>query len=301
MSLVSVIMPVWRPREDWLRQAIESVLAEDSCPIELILVDDGNDRPVAELLGDLDDPRLHIVRVDHCGPYATRNAALRRASGDYVRFVDSDDTIERGSTGKLLDLARTCSAETLTYGATVICDAELRPLRIVSETFEGNAAEECLLGGFDVYVVSILYPRSVLGRSGPWAETGFRVSGDWDFVLRALEQAPVRRLDEVVSYYRTNSDSVSRTARVADGMRAAKLVVDRYFERHPGLISTELGRRAYTNLHLHGTRQHLGARQLGRAACHLALAARHDPIAAIVAGGRFVVRTLKWGISDSAK
>ncbi len=286
-------MPVWLPRADWLRQAVESVLAEDRCDLELILVDDGNDQPIASLLADVQDPRLRIMRVDHCGPYAARNAALRQAGGDYIRFVDSDDTAGPGSTGNMLELARTCSEETLVYGATAMCDADLNPERVVKESFEGYAAEECLLGGFNVYVVSILYPRSVLERSGPWEETGFRVSGDWDFVLRALEQAPVRSLDQVVSYYRMNRDSVSRSARLSDGVKAATLVVDRYFERHPELHGTALERDAYTNLHLTSARRHWTGGQIRRSIRQLFLAARHNPLAAIGAISRFVARALR--------
>jgi glycosyltransferase involved in cell wall biosynthesis len=286
-------MPVWRPRVDWLRQAIESVLAENRCDLELILVDDGNDQPIAALLTDVQDPRLRIMRVDHCGPYAARNAALRQAGGDYIRFVDSDDTVGPGSTGNMLELARTCSDETLVYGATAMCDADLNPGRIVKESFEGYAAEECLLGGFNVYVVSILYPRSVLERSGPWEETGFRVSGDWDFVLRALEQAPVRSLDQVVSYYRKNRDSVSRSARISDGVKAAKLVVDRYFDRYPERRGTALERHAYTNLCLNGARLHWSGGEIRRSVRQLLLAARHNPLAAIAAISRFVAKAFR--------
>ncbi len=291
--LVSVIMPVWRPRADWLRLAIESVLAEKHCDLELILVDDGNDQPIAELLTDVQDPRLRIMRVDHCGPYAARNAALREARGDYIRFVDSDDTVGPDSTGNMLRLAGTCSPDTLVYGATAMCDADLNPGRVVSETFEGCAAEECLLGGFNVYVVSILYPRSVIERSGPWAETGFRVSGDWDFVLRALEQGPVRRLDQIVSYYRKNRDSVSRSARISDGVNAAKLVVERYFERHPARRGTALERQAFTNLHLNGARLHWSGGEIRSSLHHLLLAARRNPVAAIAAAVRVAAKALR--------
>jgi glycosyltransferase involved in cell wall biosynthesis len=294
-------MPVWLPRADWLRQAVESVLAEDRCDLELILVDDGNDQPIASLLADIQDPRLRIMRVDHCGPYAARNAALRKAGGNYIRFVDSDDTVGPGSTGNMLELARLSSEETLVYGATAMCDADLNPGRVVKESFEGYAAEECLLGGFNVYVVSILYPRSVLERSGPWEEAGFRVSCDWDFVLRALEQAPVRSLDQVVSYYRNNRNSVSRSARVSDGVKAAKLVVDRYFERHPERRGTAFERHAYTNLHLTAARRHWSGGEIGRSVRQLLLAARHNPLAAIAAISRFVANVTKGPLAPSRK
>lgn len=287
MTLVSLIMPVWKPRREWLHEAVESALREDACDIELIVVDDGNDRPVVELLTDVDDPRLRVMRVEHCGPYAARNAAMKAARGEYIRFVDSDDAVEPGSTGRLLGLARASGGETLVYGATMMCDEQLKPQRVVTETVEGHVAEECLLGGFDVYVVSILYPRGVLDRAGPWEETGFRVSGDWDYVLRTLEQAPVRRLDEVVSYYRRNGTSVSRSATVADGARAALLILDRYFERHPELRGSALERRAYTSSHLLRARSHLDAREIGPSLRQLALAARRNPLAVTSAVVRF--------------
>jgi glycosyltransferase involved in cell wall biosynthesis len=293
LNLVSVITPVWRPRQDWLHQCVNSVLSEQSCDVELILVDDGNDTPISELLTDIRDSRLRVIRVAHCGPYAARNAGLKEARGEFVRFVDSDDTVEPGSIGRLLQLALSCREETSVYGATMICDADLKPRRLVSETSEGYAAKECLLGGFNVYVVSILYPRPVLDRAGPWEERQFRVSGDWDYVLRVLEQAPVRRLDEVVSHYRRNAESVSRSARVADGLKAGELVLDRYFERHPEHRRSSLHHRAYANLHLHGARLHWSGGERRAAARQIARAARHRPIAAISTGLRFAAKWLR--------
>lgn len=286
-ALVSLIMPAWRPRGDWLHQAVASALDESACDIELIVVDDGSDEPVAELLADVADPRLRVLRVEHGGPYAARNAALEVARGDYVRYVDADDVVQAGSTGRLLALARSAGGETLAYGATQMCDEELRPGRIVTAHSEGDVAHECLLGGFDVFVVSILYPRAVLDGAGPWEETAFTVSGDWDYVLRALEQAPVRRLDEVVSLYRRHPTSVTKSARVEAGAQAGQLVLDRYFERHPERRGGALERRAYSNLHIDRARAHAWARQPRLGVRQLGRAARRDPFAAAVALARY--------------
>ena len=285
--LVSLVMPVWRPRSDWLHEAVASALDEDACDVELIVVDDGNDQPVADVLADVTDPRLRILRVEHGGPYAARNAALALARGDYVRYVDADDVVQAGSTGRLLALAQAAGGETMAYGATQMCDDELRPGRVVTADTEGNVSEECLLAGFEVFVVSILYPRAVLDRAGPWEETAFTVSGDWDYVLRAVEQAPVRRLDEVVSLYRRHPASVTKSARVEAGARAGRLVLDRYFKRHPERRGSKLERRAYSNLHIDRARAHAWARQPELALRQLALAARRDPRATAGAFARF--------------
>lgn len=283
--VVSLIMPAWRPRPDWLREAVTSALDEPECDLELLVVDDGSDEPVAPLLADLGDSRLRVMRVEHGGPYAARNAALREAQGSYVRFVDSDDLVEPGSTGKLLDRVSQ-EGEAIAYGATLMCDEDLTPGELFTSDVEGDASETCVLGGFDVFVVSLLFPRAVLERSGPWDESGFPVSGDWDFVLRALEQAPVRRIDGVVTRYRRHRASVTGVASVAAGAEAARLVLDRYFERNPAKRGTEFERRAYLRVHLDRAEAHAWVGQPGRAAGQLVLAGRRDPRAALAAAGR---------------
>jgi cellulose synthase/poly-beta-1,6-N-acetylglucosamine synthase-like glycosyltransferase len=92
--LVSLIMPVWNPRPDWLHAAIESALAQRGCAIELIVVDNGNDTPVARCSPDVRDPRLRIIRTQHGGVSAARNAGMAEARGDFLRFLDCDDVFE---------------------------------------------------------------------------------------------------------------------------------------------------------------------------------------------------------------
>ena len=278
-ALVSVVMPAWRPRPEWLHEAVAGVLAERGCDLELLVVDDGSDPPVAPLLADVGDDRLRVLRVPHGGPYAARNAALREAAGAFVRYVDADDAVEPGSTAALLALAREHPGA-LAYGGTLLCDAALAPLAprtVATSDLEGDVAEACVQGGFDVYVVSILFPRAVLERSGPWEETAFSVSGDWDYVLRAAELAPVRRLDAVVTRYRRHERSLTKAAAVAAGARAARLVVDRYLERHPEQRGTALERRAYFNVAADRVLAHAWAGQREAAARELGRAARRDP------------------------
>jgi O-antigen biosynthesis protein len=252
--LVSLIMTAWQPREDWFREAVESALAQRGCDIELVLVDDGSAVPVETLLTAFEDSRLRLIRVEHGGLYRARNAGIAAARGDYLRFIDADDVIERDSTARLLELTG-AAEDVITYGTTLRCDSELRPIGEISSTLEGNVVTDCLLSRFTVRHLSMLFPRRVVELAGPYDVT-FSTSGDWDFVLRTLEHATVRGAPMIATYYRSHDGQMSANlARCEEGM---DLVVRRYFERHPELRGSRLHRRAKAETQLKAARSYRG-------------------------------------------
>jgi hypothetical protein len=239
--LVSVVMCAWKPRADWLHDAVAGVLADDS-DLELIVVDDGSPEPIEALLADVEDPRLRVVRVEHGGLSRARNAGIREARGMYVRFADADDVFDPAGTRVLLELA---DEDTIVYGATQVCDENLRSLRLMSSRLEGWIAEPCLLYRFDVNHMSMLFPRSVLERTGEF-EPALRQCQDWDYVLRACEVAPVRGTQAIVTRYRRHPDAAA--ANVEGALHFESMVVDRYFERHPNRAGSKLEREARAKL-----------------------------------------------------
>ena len=64
-DLVSLVMPVWRPRREWLLEAVGSALGQRDCSLELIVVDDGNAEPVAVISNYLFERRgLRDLRLE---------------------------------------------------------------------------------------------------------------------------------------------------------------------------------------------------------------------------------------------
>jgi glycosyltransferase involved in cell wall biosynthesis len=90
---VSVILPSF-DRLGYLRQAVDSVLEQTFADWELIVADDGSGPETLAYLQALEThPKVRILRLSHTGnPGAVRNAALRKARGEYVAFLDSDDS-----------------------------------------------------------------------------------------------------------------------------------------------------------------------------------------------------------------
>jgi glycosyltransferase involved in cell wall biosynthesis len=271
--LVTLIMPVWQTRRDWLRTAVNSALEQRRCRVELIVVDDGSPEPATTLLDGIADARLRVLRVDHAGPSAARNAGIDQAQGDWIRFVDSDDVLEPDSTshlGSFMD-----GDDVIAYGGTLVCDEDLRPVRLIASTLQGHIVEDCLLGHFDVRLPALLFSRSVVEAAGPW-DPSFSVSEDWDFVLRALDHARVAGDQRVALYYRRHSRSLSRTVSIAEGEDARRRLITAYFERHPEHGAT-LRRRVWTAMYLDCGRSYWDTGDYGRSIKRLSRALLSEP------------------------
>ena|SRR5688572_4422751 len=89
---VSVVMPV-HDGERFLREAVESVLAQTLADVELVAVDDGSTDSTRDILEEYAraDRRVVVTATDHVGQADARNAAVALARADMIAFLDADD------------------------------------------------------------------------------------------------------------------------------------------------------------------------------------------------------------------
>jgi glycosyltransferase involved in cell wall biosynthesis len=86
--LVSVIIPVYNA-ERHLASTLESVLAQDYRPIEVLVIDDGSEDGSAEIARSF--PEVRYFHQHNQGPGVARNAGLENARGELIAFLDADD------------------------------------------------------------------------------------------------------------------------------------------------------------------------------------------------------------------
>ncbi len=92
MPTVSIILPTYN-RVGSVQAAIHSVLEQTYTDYELIVVDDGSMDETASHVREISDPRLiYVLHPQNKGAAAARNTGMRMARGDYIAFLDSDDT-----------------------------------------------------------------------------------------------------------------------------------------------------------------------------------------------------------------
>jgi glycosyltransferase involved in cell wall biosynthesis len=88
--LVSVIMAAYNAA-DHIREALESALAQEWKPLEIVVVDDGSTDATLEVVRSY--PDVVCIQQENKGPSAARNAAVDRSTGRFVANLDSDDLL----------------------------------------------------------------------------------------------------------------------------------------------------------------------------------------------------------------
>lgn len=93
--MISVIVPIYNV-EKYLDACIESIINQSYRDLEIILVDDGSPDNCSEMCDEWleKDNRIKVVHKENGGLSSARNAGLSVATGEFIAFVDSDDTID---------------------------------------------------------------------------------------------------------------------------------------------------------------------------------------------------------------
>lgn len=151
----SIVVPVYNANKT-LDRCLAAIAAQTHADLEVLLVDDGStddsgmicDRWAAI------DPRFRVIHQENRGPGAARNAGLAEATGDYLFFFDSDDTMEKSLVEKTLRCFQETGAQVVLYGCRHVYPSGRtadRPLTAPKLLFSGEEIQEDLLPGLFTY------------------------------------------------------------------------------------------------------------------------------------------------------
>ena len=218
---VSIIMPVYNT-EKYLREALDSVLAQTMTDIEVLCVDDGSTDSSLEILHEYaaKDSRLTVYTQDHQFAGAARNLGIKHAAGKYLLFLDSDDIFGPQMVEKSYTRAEETEADICVFsGGTFyedtdehcpfskLCRTDLCPETVFSAKDHPN----------ELFFVSTPAPWNKLYRREFIINEGLvfpdiRSCEDLPFVLTAFACAErITLLDEPLLSYRQHSASLEHT------------------------------------------------------------------------------------------
>lgn len=222
--LVSVIIPVFNG-EQFLAEAVESVLAQQYAPIEIIIVDDGSTDGTAAVVKSFPETVRYLSQANQ-GPAAARNRGIEQACGTLIAFADADDLWPTDKLELQLPFLTNDPAIDIVLG-------RIQQVRL-SKTDDGQTrAEHFDEPAFSSNLGSAVIRKSVFERVGLFDET-MRYSEDVDWFMRARESgAAILTIDAVTLLYRQHEQNMTRgrTTTELNVLKALKRSLDRRRER----------------------------------------------------------------------
>lgn len=102
-NLVSIIVPIYNT-EKYLTPCLESILAQTYENLEIILVDDGSTDNSKKIADDFakKDSRVKVFSQSNSGQSSARNLGIKKSTGEFISFIDSDDKIDKRFIEKLI-------------------------------------------------------------------------------------------------------------------------------------------------------------------------------------------------------
>lgn len=249
----SVVMPTYN-RADYLGAAIQSVLDQTFDDFELIVVDDGSTDGTEDLLRQVRDHRLRILRQEHGGISTAMNAGVRASTGSYIARLDSDDLWWPEMLATMVSALDAQPEVGFVYAKAEGMDAKGRPTgdergRAIKYAADGFRS---LLEGDCTCNITVVVRRDCFDRVGLY-DPSLQTSEDWDMWLRVARIYRLAFVDRVVARYRWHPGNITGKAspdfnEVTD-QRAR--VLDKVFDQFdlPHEIET-MRPLAYRNLYL---------------------------------------------------
>jgi glycosyltransferase involved in cell wall biosynthesis len=161
---VSIIMPAYNT-ELYIASAIESVLHQTWKNWELIIIENASTDNTLKVIHQFTDSRINVIVSAIKGVSAARNIGLEQATGEYICFLDADDTLPEDSLETRATLLEQEKDITYVDGTVRTFDKSMTKLiRIWKPDFSGNPyLEMCLLNPRCYSAVTWMIRRSSLG------------------------------------------------------------------------------------------------------------------------------------------
>ena len=209
MPTVSVIINCF-DGEAFLRQAIESVMAQTFTNWEIIFWDNQSTDRSAEIIKKYKDPRIHYYySPTHTMLYEARNYAVEMAKGEFLAFLDVDDWWLPNKLECQVKLFMNPKVA-LVYGNYWIRHEQKGNCRLAyRKVLPAGEILGKLLHSYSVGLLTLMLRRSMLPSSKSPFDSRYHIIGDFDLVLRLAANYQVACTQEPVAVYRIHQNNES--------------------------------------------------------------------------------------------
>ncbi len=271
--LVSVVIPAYNSCA-CIGRALRSVLAQDYAAREIIVVDDGSEDRTAEAVRAFGSA-VRLVRREHAGAAAARNAGIAASTGEHIAFLDADDEWLAGRLSSGVDPMIDDHGAGMTYCLSIGQRPDGTRVRLNEEYERHRAFPRILWPSPFQFTPATTCRRAVLEQAGGFDES-LAAWEDQDLWIRMAEHADVREVPERLVVIHLRSGSLSDTTALETKRAAHFRVIERALERQPDIYRPH-EKMLFADHHLVWGINYYSAGDHRRARRSIAASLRHSP------------------------
>lgn len=242
VPLVSVVTASYN-MDQYVREAVDSVLAQDWPALEIIVVDDGStDDTQAVLTAYADEPRVTLISQPNRGQTKAKNAGLAAARGEFVAFCDADNAWLPGKLTRQVPVLQASPSAAVAYGDIVLMDGEGRAMPgLAPERYSGRITDRLLITNFVTFNTTVVR-RRVIEEFGGFDES-LRMAIDYDLWLRISTRYDFLYQPEPFVRYRIWGGQMSH--RQEERFATFLKLFERFLKNYPDSVTPEQVRAAW--------------------------------------------------------
>ena len=205
--LVSIIMNCYNG-ETYLRESIESVLSQTYENWELIFWDNRSVDKSAKIFKSYDDKRFrYYYAPQHTLLYEARNEAIKKSSGEFIAFLDTDDFWEKDKLELQLPLFKDPKVGVV-YGNFFVVNEKLNTKKIFLKKKKPRGfVLDDLLKDYCTGLLTLVIRKSFLDSYQPVFDNSFHIMGDFDLMIRMSVKYKFDCVEKPIASYRVHEKS----------------------------------------------------------------------------------------------
>ena len=212
---VSVVIPVYNG-SNYLREAVDSALAQTYDNFEVIVVNDGStDAGATEAIARSYGTRLRYFHKENGGVASALNFGIREMTGDYFSWLSHDDVFCPNKLAVQVGYLSSVGREVVLYGDYALIDERSKPLRVeVVGSYPDETLPFNLIANYPIYGCSTLIPELCFARVGTFNEN-LRTTQDYEMWFRLSRVYRFFRIPQVLAWYREHKGAGRETLKPA--------------------------------------------------------------------------------------
>ena len=209
VKLVSIILNCYNG-EKYLKHSLSSIKNQTYKNWELIFWDNRSTDNSKEILKSSKIKRLrYFLSKKHTTLYSARNLAIKKARGDYIAFIDSDDMWEKDKLEIQLKNFKDKNTAVVYGNSFLKNEINKKIKKFINYTVNSGYVYEDLIKNYNVGILTAMIKSSLLKKSKIKFNNKYNIIGDFDFFLRISKIYKFKYLAKPIATYRIHENNLS--------------------------------------------------------------------------------------------